>query len=458
MKIVVCLALSLCAVAAPLAAQDGVIPTKLSLAEALRLADERNPVLASARAVAAMAGADVVTARTRPNPELSAGSEGYALFGADRPGFWNGQEFSLRVDQEIEMGGRLRLRTESAEAGKRSAQASFEDERRRLRFDVRRAYLQLALARADQAAAKTSLEEIDRVIAMNRARLEQGEISGGEMRRIQVERLRFMDDAFGADLAVRNATSALLALLNAPRLDQDVEVTDTLMPLAAGDRRDAGPTGSPADRRDAGPTGVAGSSLVSSGTGVSPVTTGVSPIAASDALAREALANRADLAAAREDQSRADAETRLQRALKTPNLVVGGGYKRNFGDNGLIVGLSIPLPVFDRNAGGQARAEAGRQVAASRVEATRLAVALEVQQAANAIAINRARVEYIERESLGYAREARDIVLTSYNAGAADLLDFLDAQRALRETQRLYSRALYDYRVSLFQLDAAVGR
>ena len=431
MKTVVCLALSLCAVAAPLAAQDGVIPSKLSLAEALRLAEQRNPALASARAAVAVAGADIVSARVRPNPELTVNSEGYPLLAADRPGFWNGQEFALRVDQEIETSGRLRLRTEVAEAGKRSVQASFEDERRRLRFDVRRAYLQVALARADEAAAKTSLEEIDRVIAVNRVRLEQGEISGGEMRRIQVERLRFMDDAFNADLAVRNATSTLLALLDAPRLDQAIEVTDALVPLGT-DRQDAGPTTN--DGWDARPTGTP-----------------------SD-LQAAALSARPDLTAAREDQSRAETETRLQRALKTPNLVVGGGYKREYGASGVIVGASIPLPVFDRNAGGQARAEAGRQMAASRVEATRLAVALDVQQAANAVTINRSRVEYIERESLGHAREARDIVLASYNAGAADLLDFLDAQRAFRDTQRIYNRALYDFRVSLFQLDAAVGR
>ena len=64
----------------------------------------------------------------------------------------------------------------------------------------------------------------------------------------------------------------------------------------------------------------------------------------------------------------------------------------------------------------------------------------------------------IEKEYLQNAREARDIAQASYGAGAADLLDFLDAQRAFRDTQRTYNRALYDYRVSLFQLDAAVGR
>ena len=78
--------------------------------------------------------------------------------------------------------------------------------------------------------------------------------------------------------------------------------------------------------------------------------------------------------------------------------------------------------------------------------------------ALNAVATNRARVDYIEREYLSNAQESRDIVLASYRLGVANLIDFLDAQRAFRDTQRIYNRALFDQRVSLFELAAAVGR
>jgi outer membrane protein TolC len=74
------------------------------------------------------------------------------------------------------------------------------------------------------------------------------------------------------------------------------------------------------------------------------------------------------------------------------------------------------------------------------------------------VEINRARVAYIEKEHLQNARQSRDIVLASYSAGAIGLTDFLDAQRAFRETQRAYNRALYEYRVSVFELDAALGK
>lgn len=63
---------------------------------------------------------------------------------------------------------------------------------------------------------------------MNRARFEKGEISGGELRRIQVERLKFVDDVFAAELSFRNARSALLALLNVADLAYNFDTVESL--------------------------------------------------------------------------------------------------------------------------------------------------------------------------------------------------------------------------------------
>ena len=104
-----------------------------------------------------------------------------------------------------------------------------------------------------------------------------------------------------------------------------------------------------------------------------------------------------------------------------------------------------------------ARADAERRQAANLAAAAATTVLLDVQQAINAADVSRARVQYIEREYLTPARESRDIVLASYRLGSADLIDFLDAQRAFRDTLRTYNRALYDQRVSLFQLASATG-
>jgi cobalt-zinc-cadmium efflux system outer membrane protein len=410
----------LCLTATAVSGQDLVIPARLSLQDALRFAIERNPNLAAARNSVEIADAGRVDARLRPNPAFTFESGSYPLFESPRPSFIGNQEMTLRLDQEIELAGRRRLRTQAAEAGVSTAQASFEDQQRRLELDVRRAYFAVVLAKADVDVSQAALDEIDRVISLNRARYEQGEISGGELRRVQVERLKFVDDLFAAQLALKNARSALLALFNAPNLNAEFDVTEPLNLSAPA----------------------AGGALAS-----------LDPIS----LRTQALASRPDLLAAQRAVQRADTETLLQRAIRTPNITVGAGYRRDFGSDGVVFGITVPLPFSNRNQGGIARAEAERQQAANVAAATAISVSLDVQQAINAVDISRARVRYIEGEYLTPARESRDIVLAAYRLGTADLIDFLDAQRAFRDTVRTYNRALYDQRISLFQLSAATG-
>jgi cobalt-zinc-cadmium efflux system outer membrane protein len=406
-----------CLAGSAAAAQTDAVPARLSLAEAVRVAEQRNPALDTARQHVLVADADTAAAKRWPNPLASVESAGYS--GRSTPlGFWDRQELTIQVEQEFELAGRRRLRGEAAGAAASATRAGLDNRLRQLHVEVQRVYFQLVLARLDAEQARASLAEIDQVIAVSRSRYTQGEVSGGELRRLEVERLKFGEDALQAELATRHSRSTLLALLGAPRLDQPLEPSDTL----------AAPSG--------WTEGLGGSAA---------------------ALTSQALASRPDITAARQEQVRAQAELGLQRALGTPNLSVTGGYRRDFGANGLVLGVAIPLPLLDRNASGISRAEAGQRLAGSLLKEREVAVSLEVQQAFDLVDINRERVTSIERDYLQKAREARDAVLAAYRAGEADLLDYLDAQRAYRDVQRTYNRALFDHRMSLLLLDAAVG-
>jgi outer membrane protein TolC len=203
-----------------LLAQDSGVPARLSLEEALRIAEARNPHLVVARLGIAASEADVLGAGKRPNPVLTLNSEGIPLSQQNRPPFFDNQELAFAVEQEFELGGRRRLRTDQAQRGVEASRASARDAFRQLRFEVRRAYMQVVLATADDAVARTTLDQIDKVLALNRTRYQQGELSGVELRRLQVERFRFADDAFVAELALKNARSGLLSILNLRPLDQ----------------------------------------------------------------------------------------------------------------------------------------------------------------------------------------------------------------------------------------------
>ncbi len=403
----------------PLFAQGSDLPAKLSLEDALRIAEARNPQILAAQQAVIGAEADVTGAKKRLNPAFTFSSEGLNLSQENRPPFWDNQELTFAVEQEIETGGRRELRTEQALRGAEASRASAQDALRLLRFEVRRAYMQVVLAKADDEVARTTLDEIDKVLALNRARYEQGELSGVELRRLQVERFRFADEVFAAELALRNARSALLALLNVRPLDQPFDTVD----------------GFPS----------------------TPVAPPVLSAEGPRATAALALATRPDILAAVREQDRARLGLQLQRALATPSVAVGAGLKRDFGTNGLFFTVGVPLPLFNRNEGGVARAAAEERQAAARLAAVQAEVSLEVQQALNALDVSRRRVMYAEGEYLKNAMEARDIVLASYKSGAATLIDYLDAQRSLREAQRVRNRSLFEYQISLFQYEAAVG-
>jgi cobalt-zinc-cadmium efflux system outer membrane protein len=297
----------------------------------------------------------------------------------------------------------------------------YQDEVRLMRLEVERAFYQAILAKSNLEVSKMILDQAERTVSLNRVRFQQGDISALDLNRIEVEKLRFQDDVFQADLTLRNAKSSLLALLNAPDLSQDVDMTGTL------------PIGHPNSEP------------------------GLPPSVPLEELIQIALKHRPDMAARHQEKLQADTETRLQRALRRPNITVGGGYKRNAHENALVFGISVPLKIFNRNEGEIIRADAEQMRASNLIAAAQKQIQLEVQQAYNAVEINSRRVEHIRTHQLKRAEEASQVTLESYNLGGATLLDYLDAQRTYRDAMRIYHQALFDERISLYELASSIA-
>ncbi len=424
---VVCLFLSsilyLSSLPAPLSGENPALPSPLSLRDAVRIALERNPAVGAAQNTIEMAEALQLDAAKRLNPAFSFASENWRAFSSNQGAFFQTQEITARFDYEIETAGKRRHRTRAASLAVETAQAFHEDRRRVLTLEVERAYFRAVQAKANLEVAQIILEEIDRIIALNQVRYTSGEISGGELKRSELERLRFLDDVFASQLERRNAKSDLLALLYFPDLGQDFQLADTL----------------PVDLEQ--PASFPGIFY---------------PFSLKE-LQEKALRQRPDLAAALHEEQRADTETLRQRAIRSPNVTVGGGYKRDGPFNALAFGVTVPLKIFNRNEGGLARAQAELSRARNRAALTRTALLLDVQKAFYAVEVNQERVRYIEQEYLDKSEQSREIILASYRLGEANLIDLLDAQRAFRETRRIYNQALFEYRISLYELGAAAG-
>jgi cobalt-zinc-cadmium efflux system outer membrane protein len=401
-------------------AQQPDIPSTLKLEEAIRLVIDRNPSLAAAKYEIQAAEGEAIAANKRLNPTFSLEFEDLPL--SSQPGpFFEVQEITSRVDFEIEMGGRRRLRTETAEQSLEVKKLMYRDRIRLMRLQVEQAFYREVLEKSNLEASQLILEQTERVITLNQVRFEQGDISALELNRIEVERLKFQDDVFQAELALCNAKSSLLALLNAPDLSRDIEIVGLL----------------PVNYQDPEP--------------------GLPARASLQEMIQIAMQQRPDLAAGRREIIRSETEARLQRAIRAPNITVGGGYKRNPAGNAVVVGVTVPLNIFNRNEGEIIRADAERARASNLAAALRKQVQLDVQKAFNAVEINRRRVEYIRTQQLERAEEASRVTLQSYNLGGATLIDYLDAQRTYRDALRLYNQALYDERISLYALSSSIA-
>jgi len=403
-----------------LQAQEAAIPPQLTLQEAIHLAITRNPSLAVARNEVQATEGDALAAGKRLNPAVSLDMEDYPI--SSNPGpFFSNQGITLRFDYEIERGGRRQLRTEAAQQSIEVQTLVYQDRVRRIELEVKRAFSRIVLAKSNLETSQSILDQAERMIELNQVRLKQGDISALELSRIEVERLRFQDEVFQTDLMLRNAKSSLLAFLNAPDLSIDVDVVGTLT----------------VDSRTSEP--------------------GLPPQAPLNELQQIALEKRPDMLSALREKDRADTETRLQHAIRASNITVGGGYKRNGIDNSFVLGITLPLKIFDRNEGGIARANAEKRRAVNLESVIQKEIELEVQQAYNAMEINRQRVDYIRTQYLKKAEEASAVTLASYNLGGATLIDYLDAQRTYRDALRIYNQALFDQRISLYELASAIG-
>src|SRR5437867_9396982 len=137
----------------------------LTLADARRLAFQRNWDLLAAKSDVGIAVAQRIVAREFPNPAASfsvekISTDRHSSGTASGNGFWDrSYDTTAAVDQLIEIGGKRRARKDSAAAGLQGAEARLADARRLFDQGVTEAYVGVLLAErnrgvlADSAAA-----------------------------------------------------------------------------------------------------------------------------------------------------------------------------------------------------------------------------------------------------------------------------------------------------------------
>jgi cobalt-zinc-cadmium efflux system outer membrane protein len=122
------------------------------------------------------------------------------------------------------------------------------------------------------------------------------------------------------------------------------------------------------------------------------------------------------------------------------------------------VSVSIPLRIFDRNQGEKARTEIDIGRSERLRDAAQAQVFADVDSAYVTLASTLNLLRPYRDKYLRLAADTRDKISFSYQNGGAALLDYLDAEKAYRDTRLAYLNLIGSYLSAAAQLNMAVGR
>ena len=362
-----------------------------TLDEAIRLALASNPTLRSATQSVAIADASKSQAGLIVNPELSVLREGM-----DR----TNRTQTVQINQRLELGGKRSARVDVAERERQVALQDVAVAQAQLRADVTSAYFDALIAQERLELARASVQVAEKATLVASKRVTAGRISPIEESRSKVAEA-------SARLELAQASSELN--LAKQRLG------------ALWGRTEAGPLSLERPASD------------------------VQVLPPLDAL-RQQLEAGPQLRRAREQVEREEAQVRLERAQRVPDLTVTVGSQRDnqIGHNQAVLGVSVPLPLFNRNQGNMLAALRRTDKARSDLDAERLRVSQALSEAYQRAQLAQQEIASITADILPVAQTTYDAAVTGFEAGKFGFLDVLDAQRTLFQTRAQYLRALSD--------------
>lgn len=391
--------------AAPAIAQQ---PRAITLDEALDLFAANNLELRLARAEAAEAAAVARQAGAYPNPTIIASHE--PLSDADR----SYSETYVNLSQRLEWPGTRSAQRDAAGRTAAAAAARLGADSARLAFEVKRAYTEAARAERAQRVL-TRVTDVFRTGERSaEERYAAGDISLFDRRRIAVERARYETRLAEADLEAA-AARRQLALLVAP--------TGEELQLA------------PAD-----------------------ALAGLPPLILPERPLELALVRRDEVAAVEAAMESARAAASVARQERIPDLTATGGYKRQSdGFTGAFLGLSLPLPVWDRRGGAVDAANARVTAAESRLALTRRQVENDVRRALETYESLSRRADLLGAAATRDTADLLEIARVAYAEGEMELITLLDAAEALWEAQTAEARLRADLWIGYYDVERAVG-
>jgi cobalt-zinc-cadmium efflux system outer membrane protein len=396
----------------------------LTFDQALEQMINQNLDLLARRYEIPSARADVLTASLRANPIFYADSQlvPYGNYSPNRPG---GQtQYDVNVSHPIDFSRKRRARILVASKAEQAIEALYQDAVRVQISNLGNAYVGVLAARETLRYTEAGLKGFDRILAATQRLQRVGNRTSADVAQIESQRGFARVGVMEAQEGVRRAKVALGGYLNlTPDQAELIEIHDSL--------RDTAPAPPPIEE-----------------------------------LTAIALQYRADVVANRIGIGYAQANLQLQRANRYADayLLYQPYTFQNNAPSGLksptsyAIGITLPLPVYNRNQGNIERARLNIDQTKVQVNALEQQVRIEVRQAEREYAITKAYLELYERDVLRVSKKALDDTERLFETGEqADVTIYLNVRQRYNNDVRQYRDIAVRHRRSMFALNTAVG-
>lgn len=385
-----CFASLLVLLLVPLDAVSAVLSREsLTIQEAMAVAFAENPEFAAARWEADIAKGLIIQAASLPNPELSVSVEDTRR---------ESSLTSVELTQPIELGGKRRARTAFAERDRDAALIETEQKINELRSAVIHAFYSALRAQEAFELSGKAVELATRGVAVARGRVTAGKASPMEATRAQLELSDIQLKMESARFELENAYSmlALVGGQGAPFFKSVEGSFEALPALPASEI------------------------ILSRVEGVP------------------------EVRLARMNILRAEANVGVEKAERIPtvSLSVGSQYDRALGQRVNLVGVSVPLPLFNRNRGALLSAARGADQARDIGQAAELRMRTEVRRTLEQWEYAKREVHSLNTRLLPDSENALEGAVRGFEMGKFALIDVLDAQRTFFAVQSRYMDAL----------------
>ncbi len=384
----------------------------------------RRADLLAARQRLAVAEGRLLQAGLRPNPTLDSEYGSPRFLGGEAE-----QDFSVGVSQVFETGGKRRKRTEVARLELAQVRAEVLGLERGFAADIRASF-------ARSIAYARQLDTLERLIGANEelvrvtaARLKEGDVAPIDLNLVRLETDRLRAQTITTRAELEGELIGLRALVG-------FEPTEPLR--------------------------------------IAPLTERPPRLDLSIAeLTDIALRERADLQAARLAEEAGTARVTLARSLSTPNVAASVRYSRSreifdlpesLGltavrdtSNELTFGVSIELPVFNRNQGEIASAVGEREQVVRQREFLEAGIRRDTALAYRRYRAAAESLVLYSTQILPRAEENVRTIRAAYNLGEFSVFDIVNEQRRLIESETGYNEALGNYYAALAELERALG-